>query len=90
MKTTSPYWFPAKKYGWGWSLPCSWQGWVTLLIYILSVAVCAVVFNPDHSPGLYLFGMFCLTMVLIGVCWVKGEKPSWRWGEKTENHDLET
>jgi hypothetical protein len=21
-------WFPAKRYGWGWGLPCCWQGWV--------------------------------------------------------------
>lgn len=24
------YWFPAKRYGWGWGLPSSWQGWVVL------------------------------------------------------------
>lgn len=23
-------WFPAKRYGWGWGLPVTWQGWVVL------------------------------------------------------------
>ncbi|HTS17465.1 MAG TPA: hypothetical protein VMP11_07825 [Verrucomicrobiae bacterium] len=23
-------WFRAKRYGWGWGLPCAWQGWVVL------------------------------------------------------------
>ena len=27
------YWFPAKKYGWGWGLPSTWQGWVVYCVY---------------------------------------------------------
>ena len=23
-----PYWFPAKRYGYGWGLPHTWQGWI--------------------------------------------------------------
>lgn len=26
------YWFPAKRFGWGWGLPSAWQGWVVLLL----------------------------------------------------------
>jgi hypothetical protein len=26
----SRYWFPAKRYGWGWGLPVTWQGWAVL------------------------------------------------------------
>ena len=28
------YWFPAKRYGWGWGLPAVWQGWVVLVGFI--------------------------------------------------------
>jgi hypothetical protein len=28
------YWFPAKRYGWGWGLPCTWQGWLVLAAYL--------------------------------------------------------
>jgi hypothetical protein len=37
---TSPeprYWFPAKRYGWGWGSPATWQGWVVLLAWLATV-----------------------------------------------------
>jgi hypothetical protein len=27
----SPYWFPAKSYGWGWGPPTCWQRWAVLV-----------------------------------------------------------
>jgi len=30
------YWFRRKLYGWGWT-PATWQGWLTLLIFILII-----------------------------------------------------
>ncbi len=27
------YWFPAKRYRWGWGLPSVWQGWVVMGIF---------------------------------------------------------
>ena len=27
-------WFPAKRYGWGWSFPVTWQGWLVVLAYL--------------------------------------------------------
>jgi len=26
MQTERDYWFPAKRYGWGWGIPNRWQG----------------------------------------------------------------
>jgi hypothetical protein len=31
MGTEKHYWFRAKRYGLGWGLPCSWQGWAFFL-----------------------------------------------------------
>ena len=31
------YWFPAKRYGWGWGLPVRWQGWVVMAVFAASM-----------------------------------------------------
>ena len=31
----TPYWFKAKRSGYGWGLPCSWQGWVFFVPWLL-------------------------------------------------------
>ena len=28
------YWFPAKRYGWGWGLPGTWQGWLVVAAFV--------------------------------------------------------
>jgi len=74
------YWFPAKRYGWGWGLPSSWQGWVVLCAFIALVALGFFVFPPDKQLGLYLAYVGALTVLLIAICWLKGEPPRWWWG----------
>ena len=34
---TRKYWFPAKRYGWGWGPPSAWQGWAVLVTYLVLV-----------------------------------------------------
>lgn len=34
MNESKRYWFPAKKYGWGWGMPATWQGWLVLGAYL--------------------------------------------------------
>ncbi len=76
------YWFPAKKYGWGWGLPNGWQGWLVLVAYIGLLAFGVVVLRPQEHAALFFAYTFAVSAVLILVCWLKGEKPRWRWGEK--------
>jgi hypothetical protein len=33
MRKAGDYWFPAKRFGWGWGPPCAWQGWIALLLW---------------------------------------------------------
>ena len=75
------YWFASKRYGWGWGLPSVWQGWVTLLIYVGLLAVVAFIFPPEENLSLFLSSTVLLSLILIGVCWIKGEPPRWRWGK---------
>ncbi|RPJ19622.1 MAG: hypothetical protein EHM26_07250 [Desulfobacteraceae bacterium] len=80
MANDKQYWFPAKRYGWGWGLPSSWQGWIALFIFIATVALGFYVFPPDKQLGLFLVYVGVLTVLLVAICWLKGEPPRWRWG----------
>jgi hypothetical protein len=46
MRSQIEYWFPAKRYGWGWGLPITWQGWLVFAAFIGLVAVGLLVFPP--------------------------------------------
>lgn len=76
------YWFPAKTYGWGWGLPCAWQGWVVMVAFIALLAAVSVVFPPGQSTPGFAAGVVCLTTALLAICWWKGEPPRYRWGGK--------
>lgn len=78
------YWFRKKLWGWGWT-PATWQGWAVLVGFV------AVVFlnfyridTASHSASDTLTAFvpetLLLTILLIIICWKKGEKPSWQWG----------
>jgi hypothetical protein len=73
-------WFPAKRYGWGWGLPCRWQGWVVLGVWLLMIILSALFLMPSH-PWLFEGAVWTLVAALIAICWWKGEKPRWRWGK---------
>ena len=81
MSNRSPYWFPAKRYGWGWGLPLVWQGWVVLAIFVLLIAAGVIVVLPSNGPLFFGGYVALLCVLLVAVCWVKGEPPRWRWGE---------
>ncbi|MDR3570065.1 MAG: hypothetical protein P4L43_18735 [Syntrophobacteraceae bacterium] len=80
MTEEKKYWFPAKRYGWGWGLPCSWQGWVVFAAYFGLLALAISQLRPGH-PFHFLFLVAVLTVLLLAVCRLKGEPPGWRWGK---------
>lgn len=82
MSDEHRYWFPAKRYGWGWGLPTRWQGWLVLAIFVLLVAVLVRVFPPHAALGPFVFGVLVLIVALMAICYAKGEPPKWRWGGK--------
>jgi uncharacterized membrane protein YhaH (DUF805 family) len=83
MNTTSKkYWFPAKRYGWGWGLPQTWQGWLVLLFYVSGVAAVAVAFPPRDKTLIFAVSVLILTMLFVLIAWFKGEPPRWRWGKE--------
>lgn len=78
MATTSRYWFPAKRHGWGWGLPRTWQGWAVLGAYVFATLAPAV-FLPGRLAELTLAVVLVATPVLIWVCFKKGEPPHRQW-----------
>jgi len=79
------YWFPAKRYGWGWGLPLRSEGWFVLIAFVALVVLGAFVFPPRMALASYLGYVAFLCVLLAGVCWVRGEPPRWRWGDR-ERH----
>lgn len=77
---TPKYWFPAKRYGWGWGLPSSRAGWVVLITYLV-LAIGGIPFiKVSGSNVLFTAYIAVLTVALVAICWLKGEPPRWRWG----------
>ncbi len=70
------FWFPAKKYGWGWGLPSAWQGWVVLVVYGFLVFL---EINLTKQP-ISIILVATTTVFLVLICRLKGEQPQWRWG----------
>jgi hypothetical protein len=71
------YWFAAKSHGLGWSLPVTWQGWLTLLGYCAATVAAA---TSMHSPKSRLICIVALSAALVAIVIWKGERPAkWRW-----------
>ena len=81
MPSDRKYWFPAKRYGWGWGIPSSWQGWLVMAAFTALLALGVFLFPPGNDLGAFLFYVGILCALLIAVCWLKGEPPRWRWGD---------
>lgn len=83
---TKKMWFKSKRYGWGWT-PSSWEGWAVLALYIVGIIY---IFDGLHastpvSGDIVFFAdvvsSLALTLLLILVCYLTGEKPRFRWGK---------
>ncbi len=75
-------WFPAKRYGWGWGLPCRWQGWIVLIAYVVLLSWAPWSIGLVGRPGLFAVYALGLTGLMFWICYRKGEKPRWRWGDE--------
>ena len=71
------YWFAMKRYGWGWT-PCTWQGWLILFVWLVVFTI--FILPVDATQWQFWVALIVWVAALIGVCYLKGEKPRWRWG----------
>ncbi len=80
------YWFKRKYYGWGW-YPASWEGWTVLAFYVSILVMNAFRLESPSLPPQRVISEILpetsfLTVLLIALCYCKGETPRWQWGEK--------
>ena len=67
------YWFPSKRYGWGWGLPCAWQGWIVMVAYVILLVCGLFVINPEVNKGGFVAFVLTINMAMLLICWFKGE-----------------
>jgi hypothetical protein len=83
MNSEPTFWFPLKRYGWGWGLPVRWQGWVVLGAYFAAVFVGIYYFKPRGDALGLLVYLVAVTAAFIATVVLKGERPlRWRWGRQ--------
>lgn len=70
-------WFTAKPYGWGWTFPMRWQGWVVTIAFLVALFGGLPV-ALEGRPIEYILYAWALCAALIAVCYWKGEKPRGR------------
>jgi hypothetical protein len=78
--TSHGYWFPTRRYGWGWGVPYSWKGWAVYIGYFLAISAIVWLAPPTRSRPLFLGLLAFASIVLVAICLLKGERPRWRWG----------
>lgn len=78
-------WFRTKQYGYGASLPCSWEGWAVLVLFIGVMIGLSALPVPLTQPHRWLGVALRIGLVIgfIVLVWRKSDKPwGWRWGGK--------
>jgi hypothetical protein len=79
-KTGRRYWFRAKRKGWGWDLPLTWEGWLVTAV-IIAAAAGGEMALPPNPFGLSVLYMAGIVVLLLVICLSKGEPPGWRRGD---------
>jgi len=80
MDQDNRYWFPAKRYGWGWGPPTTWQGWVITVLWFGALFSGLWIIGLHRGPVRHVAFVIGMSCVLIVICYWKGEPPRWRWG----------
>ena len=73
-------WFAPKRYGYGAGLPVSWEGWVSLIVFLAATFGAAVLIRDLTSAavaiGILAIGFIALTYRKTAGGW------RWRWGDR--------
>jgi len=73
MSSEKAYWFPARREGIGWGFPQTWQGVVTLALYVASIPVFFGLPKYFGHTEAFHWGIALATLIFLGVCRWKGE-----------------
>jgi hypothetical protein len=73
MATENRYWFGHKRIGWGWG-PRSWEGWLTVIIYVLLMMTLPYYLGPQLGDIGVRILWIGLTVVFIAIFFWKFER----------------
>ena len=69
------FWFAAKRFGIGWGIPVTWQGWATVIAYAALLSAGMTKLPTGESR---LLCLILLSVALIAVVVWKGERTEQR------------
>ncbi|HEY2531927.1 MAG TPA: hypothetical protein VGJ20_29035 [Xanthobacteraceae bacterium] len=75
MNSENRYWFRAKRFGLGWGLPCSWQGWTFFIVWLGVLVIAAAKLVPTR-PFVFTVVLAGMALILVVACLIKGEPVS--------------
>ncbi len=71
MRVTKKAWFgPKRVLGWGWT-PVSWEGWLTMGVFLVLVLLSVVIW---HGVGTVIAAVVLVGALLV-VCLLTGDAP---------------
>jgi hypothetical protein len=76
------YWFLAKRYGIGWAVPATWEGWLALIALGFVVAAATTVFPPETDAVPFAIVVTLALGFFVALCVLKGEPAAWRDGDR--------
>lgn len=75
-------WFKNKSYGYGW-FPATWEGWLITVGFIIAVIGNSLnIKNDQQALTVFLPETILMTVLLLVIAYLTGEKPRWRWGNQ--------
>lgn len=74
MSSDKKYWFRAGRVGWGWGLPCCWQGWAYFIPWLAMLVASGLLLMPGR-PLAFVAVLVVMSGVHVLVCFTKGEPP---------------
>ena len=90
MNSKPPFWFPAKRYGWGWGVPVRWQGWVVAVGYVvLMLATVILALSNAVAPWLAALIVTVAIFLVVGVLALLGVRRLKRGMPPTPEHAME-
>ena len=91
------YWFRPKRYGWGYGLPLTWQGWLLMAAHIGVIITATLLIIPEDDADvrvidvLLLFAVIGLaTAVMMAIASNHAPPMKWRWGDKDNETEGES
>ena len=79
MSATRRPWFHPKRYCFGWGLPATWQGWLTLAVFMLAIFAAQPMIRVPFGDKAYSVAVGLLAVALIAICWWSSGPPRGKW-----------